>query len=73
MHVRCEVRPMGMTLEVKKESKVTPSSECNFIVTLTKAARTQGEIEIATNKPVSVHFHCEGETLKKVHSLSLRY
>lgn len=62
--VRCGVRPTGITLDVKKESRVTPSSEFNFIVMLTKAAKTGEETEIATNKPDSAHVHCEGELLK---------
>lgn len=72
MQVRCEARPTGITLEMKEESRVTPNSECNFIVTLTKAAKAGEEIEIATNKPVSMYFHCEGELFKNVHSTSLR-
>lgn len=63
IQVRGGVRPTGITLDVK-ESRVTPSSEFNLIVTLTKAAKTGEETETATNKPDSAHVHCEGERLK---------
>ena len=72
VQVRCEVRPTGITLDVKKGAKVTPSSKCNCFVTLTKAAMAGGEIEMAINKPISAHFQFEGETLQKIHSSSLR-
>lgn len=43
---------------------MTPGSECHYIVTLTEAAKTEREIEIATSKLMSTHFYCEVELLK---------
>lgn len=52
--LRCEVRPTGITTtDVKKESRVTPGSECHYTAALTEAGRTGGEIGIATNKLIS--------------------
>lgn len=53
--------PWGCTGE---NAGMTPDSECHYIVTLTEAAKTGREIEIATRKLMSTHFYCEAELLK---------